>query len=91
MGIGLLIGLWLLVLANLLGLIDVARSRYEDRATRLIGLVIGVLTTILLSALLIVLTPLLLAKITNSAYENPNVRAKRETTVCRLAREADDT
>ena len=73
MGIGLLIGLWLLVLANLLGLIDVARSRYEDRATRLIGLVIGVLTTILLSALLIVLTPLLLAKITNSAYENPNV------------------
>ena len=72
MGIGLLIGLWLLVLANLLGLIDVARSRYEDRATRLIGLVIGVLTTILLSALLIVLTPLLLAKITKSAYENPN-------------------
>ena len=76
MGIGMLIGLWLLVLANLLGLIDVARSRYGDRATRLIGLAIGVPTTTLLFALSIVLTPLLLEKITNSTYESPNVELR---------------
>ena len=79
MGIGLLIGIWLLVLANLWGLIDVAQSRYGDRATRLLGLAIGVPTVTLLFALSIALTPLLLEKITKSAYKNPNVSKLSDT------------
>ena len=77
LGIGLLIGLWLLVLANLLGLIDVVLYRREDKATRWLGLVIGVPTVAGLFALALVLTPLMLTKITTSFDGNPNVELTR--------------
>ena len=60
--------LWLAVLANLLGLIDVVRSRYEDRATRLLGLAIGTLTVVVAFGLALFLTQ----RLTTDAYKNPN-------------------
>jgi len=80
MGIGLLIGIWLLVLANLLGLIDVVQSRYEDRATLLLGLVIGVPTAALVFALVIALTPLLIEK-TAISYKAPTVIKRTHASV----------
>lgn len=72
MGIMLLIGLWLLVLANLWGQIDVVLSRHGDRKSRLLGMAIGASTVALLFALAVVLTPLLKVKIAKSASKIPN-------------------
>ena len=71
-GIVILIFLWLGVLAGLLGLIDVARSQYENKTTRWLGLAIGIPTIIPIFALAIVLTPLFLEKIATAAFERPN-------------------
>ena len=61
--------LWLLVLATLLGLIDVAQYRYEDKGSRLLGLLIAVPTVAAIFALALFVT----MKVTNLSYENPNV------------------
>ena len=71
--IGLLLGLWILVLSILLGLLDVVLSHYGDTGTRLLGVAIGIATLIPSFVLALALSPLLLEKITTSFDGNPNV------------------
>ena len=55
----LLLSLWTVVLASLLGLLDVALSRYEDIGSRLLGLWIMTTTTVLSFGLALYLTRIL--------------------------------
>ncbi len=55
----LLLVLWLQVLAPLWGLIDVAQSRYEDKADRILGLALMSLYLVLAFGLALFLTPIL--------------------------------
>ena len=59
--------LWLAVLASLFGLIGVALSRYEGRASRLLGLAIGTLTVAVAFGLALSLA----MRLTTAAYTPP--------------------
>ena len=59
--------LWIAVLASLLGLIDVALFRYEDRSTRLLELAIATLIV----AVAFGLAPFLTPTLTTDAYQSP--------------------
>jgi hypothetical protein len=62
---------WLLVLANLWGLIKSMQFPYEERATLLLGLMAGIRTATLYFSQSVALILLLLKKTTKLAYGNP--------------------